>query len=266
MPFPESERVLYKKNPLAEVICQLRFPSILRIGADVPADFQDRVRNDYPIYSLQGPSVYPEIPPALADVMERINLPRPPGSVTHRFAAVDSKRYISLSQNFVALVEKEYSKWELFRQEMQKAEAAAREVYFPAFYSRVGLRYKDVISRQRLGLDGAKWKDLLKPHILGELGAADVEEQIVESRAETVINVPDVPDAHVRLVHGIVELTPTREECYLIDADFWIERKDGTYEPFDVLDRFNRLAGRLFRWAITDTLHNAMEPTALPTS
>lgn len=38
--FMECEHVHYAKAQLAEVICQLRFPTILRIGASEPADFR----------------------------------------------------------------------------------------------------------------------------------------------------------------------------------------------------------------------------------
>ena len=51
MVFPNFERVVYKKNPLEEVICQLRFPPILRIDSGNAADFQDVIRQDYPLYS-----------------------------------------------------------------------------------------------------------------------------------------------------------------------------------------------------------------------
>lgn len=50
MPFPESKRVFYVKNPLAEVICQLRFPAILRIGAESPHEFQERIRDHLPLF------------------------------------------------------------------------------------------------------------------------------------------------------------------------------------------------------------------------
>ena len=48
MPFPEAKRIIYRKNPLDQVICQLRFPPILKIDAEVPAKFQDRIRGDFP--------------------------------------------------------------------------------------------------------------------------------------------------------------------------------------------------------------------------
>ena len=49
--FLEREHVNYGRAQLAEVICQLRFPTILRIGAAEPADFQERIRENYPRYS-----------------------------------------------------------------------------------------------------------------------------------------------------------------------------------------------------------------------
>jgi len=261
MLFPESPRVVYKKNSLAEVICQLRFPTILRIGASELADFQDKVRQDYPLYSLQEPSIeFPQLPKELSSIIQQLNMPKPPGSTTHRFSTTDSQRFISLSQDFLALAETAYVNWNLFRGELEKAEKALREVYRPAFYSRIGLRYQNVISRKNLALADKKWEELIQTHIVAELGAREVADAIVATRTQSVIRTSDVPGGQVRLTHGLVKPPGSDEQCYLIDADFSIEQKEGLSEPFEILDRFNRLAGRLFRWAITDTLHGAMEP------
>ena len=46
--FPSSEDVRLKNAPLAEVICQVRFPPVLRIGSEQPADFQERIRGRFP--------------------------------------------------------------------------------------------------------------------------------------------------------------------------------------------------------------------------
>lgn len=258
--FPESQRVIYEKNPLIEVICQLRFPTILRIDAGPLADFQDRIREKYPLYSVQEPNIeYPKLPKEFSAILE-LGMPKPPGSTTHRFSTKDSKRFISLAQNFLALMESNYERWESFRGELVEAEKALTELYRPAFYSRIGLRYKDVISRQELGMSGAKWKDLLQPHIVGELGESGVCDAIITTQTRSVIRIPELPGGQVNLIHGLVRPSETREECYLIDADFSIEQTEGLNEPFEILDKFNRLGRRLFRWAITDTLHGAMGP------
>ena len=62
MPFPESERVVFRRNTLAEVICQLRFPPILEIAAKDPAAFQEQIRAEYPLYQRnQGPVRCPQL-------------------------------------------------------------------------------------------------------------------------------------------------------------------------------------------------------------
>ena len=41
----------YEKTLAHEVICQLRFPTILTINNVEPADFQERIREDFPQYA-----------------------------------------------------------------------------------------------------------------------------------------------------------------------------------------------------------------------
>ncbi len=264
MPFPDSPRVIYNKNPLKEVICQLRFPTILKISAGQVADFQEKIRREYPLYELQEPTlIFPQLPSELSAIVEQINIPKLPGSATHRFSTKDSKRFIALAQNFLAVAESAYSMWESFRAELVEAERALREVYEPPFYTRIGLRYQDVISRRDLGLADSKWRDLLQSHIIGELGSPEISGAIVTAQTISLIQIPEIPGAHVRLTHGLAKLPENEEQCYVIDSDFFIEQKEGLDEPFEILDRFNRLAGKLFRWAITDVLDKAMDPQPL---
>lgn len=263
MLFPSVQRVVYAKNPLVEVICQVRYPSILRIGAGQVADFQERIRNDYPLYSIRQPAVeLPQMPRELSTIVEQM-IPRPTGVETHRFSSKDEQRSISLSQDFLALTECKYVRWESFRAELVKAEDALKAVYKPAFLTRVGLRYKDLISRSKLGLANAKWSELLQPHIVGELGMPSLSDAVAFTLTQSVIRIPDIPSAQIRLNHGTVRLPDTGEECYLIDADFFLESKEGVNEPFVMLDKLNQLAGWLFRWAITDKLHEVMGPSPL---
>ena len=53
MLFAQYERYQYARPPLVEVICQLRFPTILAIGAQEPAAFQEAVRRDFPQYAAR---------------------------------------------------------------------------------------------------------------------------------------------------------------------------------------------------------------------
>lgn len=260
MIFPESPRVIYDKNPLAEVICQIRFPAILRIGSVDVADFQEKIRGDYPLYKLEEPTFdMPGMPKELLGFFEQM-LPKLPGPRTHKFMTKDSKRFVSLSNEFLALSESTYERWETFREEIRKAEKALREVYKPAFYSRLGLRYKDLISPSSLNLGDRKWSDLLSQYIVGELGDERVAKAINQIGTRCVIDLPEIPGGRVTLNHGLVRENGSGQTRYLIDADFAKEHVEAADEAFGILDKFHRLAGQLFRWAITETLHNAMGP------
>ena len=263
--FPKSERVIYGRNPLVEVVCQFRFPTILRIREKQLADFQDMIQKDYPIYSPQEPSfeVSRQAPRELTTMIDQMNIPIPPEFIVHRFSTKDSQRFISLRDEFMALAEKKYERWESFREEIIKAEDALRKVYKPAFYSRVGLRYRDIISRHSLELTNIKWQDLLQKHIIAELGDKEVSDAIRRIQTRVIIEIPDVPNGRIALNHGLIIPNGSVEECYLIDADFSVERQEGVDEPFKILYEFNRMAGRLFRWAIKEKLYKAMEPRAI---
>ena len=59
--FSQQPRCLYRRNQLAEVVCQLRFPEILSIGAMPPAAFQELIRQDYPEYFARKEAPAPKI-------------------------------------------------------------------------------------------------------------------------------------------------------------------------------------------------------------
>ena len=53
MLFADYQRYQYARSPLVEVICQLRFPPILSINTEEPAQFQEAVRRDFPRYAAR---------------------------------------------------------------------------------------------------------------------------------------------------------------------------------------------------------------------
>jgi uncharacterized protein (TIGR04255 family) len=74
----------------------------------------------------------------------------------------------------------------------------------------------------------------------------------------------------VNLNHVLVTIKESQdsneETAYLIDADFFSDQKiEGNENAWTVLDQFNRSAGRLFRWSITETLHEALQPQSIET-
>src|SRR5262245_7091139 len=103
MPFPEAERVIYEKNPLAEVICQVKFPPILRIDSELPAQFQERIRQNYPLFQEKQMSEGDiALPPEMAQLLKSEFFARR-GRAAYDFASSDGVWTVSLTRDFLAL-------------------------------------------------------------------------------------------------------------------------------------------------------------------
>jgi uncharacterized protein (TIGR04255 family) len=256
MRFPDSDRVRFTPNPLVEVICQLRFNRILRIDTEPPAAFQEKVRKTYPV-ARETNTISPPLPPQVAQLVGL-----EPGAIGQRafdFMTGDSTWKISLTSHFIALTATEYEKWEDFRERLEFVEAAFCEIYDVTSFTRVGLRYRDLIQRSKLNLSGKRWSDLLNRDLAGELRTEVFEADAQHAARELVLTL-DFDDAAVRLFHGFAQLQGSDERCYLIDSDFFRERETERTHVRAILDRFNREAGKLFRWAIAEPLDRAMDP------
>lgn len=259
MPFPQTPREIYRNNPLDGVTFQLRFPTILNITAGPPVQFQEAIRGEYPWYEQQGPPDLPEMPPEIRDLAQSFGLPQAP--LAYSFETEDRQRRISLAQDSISVHERQYREWNNFRSEMERAEGILRELYTPAFYTRIGLRYQDVLDRGRYGLETAPWSELLNPIFLGILGSQEITPDVVQqSWSQAALAIPDVDGGQVILQHGIVAKEGADSSLYLIDADFSTQSRCNSDDAFNVADKFNRWAGHLFRWAITDALREKLDP------
>ena len=260
MPFPESPRVVYSRNPLAEVICKIQFPPILKIASEPPAAFQDAIRSDYPRYqeaSAPGIQLPPNMPAELRRLVQGLGPPRT-GPIEHHFSSEDGKWTVSLTRDSVALRTTSYQRWEQFRERFLQADAALKQTYQPAAYvTRVGLRYIDVICRSMLGLNNEPWAHLLRPHIAGEFSAEAIAGGI--DSAERNVHVKLNDDQYVTLKSGLVA-NPQREQCFMIDSDFHTHKRTESAHVIRKLDSFNRMGGDLFRWCIDERLHRALGP------
>src|SRR5205807_248863 len=111
--FPEAPRVIFRKKPPEEVICQLRFPTILRIGAEPPATFQERIRNDYPTFQeTTGAELFAGLPPEVARLV-RGELSFGSGKA-YEFLSVDKRWTVRLDRDSLSLTTRDYERWEGF--------------------------------------------------------------------------------------------------------------------------------------------------------
>jgi uncharacterized protein (TIGR04255 family) len=259
MAFPETTRVIYRKNPLAEVAVQLRFPPILKIDAESPAAFQDVIRLDYPRYSLlpSGNPMPANIPPQIRNLIQSMGIRS--GPVRHLFEAEDQKWQVVLNRETLELRTKVYRRWEEFRDRVSKLRVAFEQVYRPTSYSRLDLRYVDVVRRSLVGLAGIPWSELLNPYVAGELSAPELASGIDTVTRELHCRL-EGDNCYLTLKSGLARADPEREACFLIDSNFHTHERTEIPNVASVLDTFNRTSGRLFRWSIQQRLHDALEP------
>lgn len=262
MPFPKVKRVIYKKNPLNRVICQLMFPPILKIDAEIPSEFQDRIREDFPNFAEKAgvefevpQNVKGKIPPEVLRHFSQFF-----GNKNYAFSSEDGKCQVNLTRTFFAFTSKKYERWEEFKSKFITPLSALIDVYKPSFFQRIGLRYIDIINRSDLGLNGIAWNELLQPYILGLLSSPSVGERIQNFENKYEINLSD-DASKVRLLTKFVIASNNNEKCFMIDSDFNHVNKSDVEGALNKFDYFNKRASRLIQWCITKRLHQAMEPT-----
>lgn len=251
-PFPESERVLFRNNAIETALTQLTFPPILKIGKEVPVQFQEAVRHDYPFFRVREATV---LPPELQAFQAM--LPKEVQVKLYDFASADQAWTLTLSQDFLALQTTKYTRWEEFRDRIETAFQLLVEIYQPSFVSRIGLRYQDLFDRRELGLENRPWKELFKPTISGELTDDAVSSSVEEKLSHLVLRLNDT-DGFVTINHGInFDLD---EQRYFIDADFFCGNQTPVGDTLAMLERLKRHAGRFFRWCLDEPLRDAMGP------
>lgn len=262
MLFSEYERYSYAGSPLIEVICQLRFPAILSIGAKEPVEFQEAVRGDFPRYAARQEQPAPKVV-GLGGPSPKVEAQ---SAVTnYNFISADGAWKLNLTSNFIALSTLRYRHWEEFAQRLDKPLAQFIQIYRPAFFERIGLRYVNAISRKNLGLQDFLWDDLLKSHCLGILSEPDVEEGDV-SKCSLDVEGALAGGCRMKLHAGPGLLGGGKgdpEVKFILDGDFSAAGNLSAEQVPGRLEDLHRYAVRFFQGAITRQLHDAMGPLPL---
>lgn len=257
--FSKEPRCNYQNNQLMEVICQLRFPEILAISAKAPVDFQEAIRGEFPQYAVRQESPAPRI----TGTPGNLTLQNQPTTPNHSFISADGQWRVNLTSKFISLSCRVYSSWEDFAAKLDQPLAAFIRIYKPAYFERVGLRYINAISRKALELEGTPFRDLIATPYLGILS----DETVVE-RSVSVCGVDATlalrGGCQVKLHTGVGMVKrgneQDKEPKFILDFDLFLPSRTPVNLSAGALQTLHIQADDLFRGAITDTLHDAMDP------
>ncbi|MDD3165779.1 MAG: TIGR04255 family protein [Oscillospiraceae bacterium] len=260
MLFSNEERCLYGKSQLLEVICQLRFPTILSVTATEPVTFQEGIRQDYPRFEKRLERLAPRPTPQPDGTVQM--QPQEP-VMNFGFVSADGHWKANITNQFLALSSNAYSGWENFAARLDKLLAAFISTYHPAYFERIGLRYVNAISRDALGLADVMWNELIEQPYLGVLGEEDaVEGAVTKSATDVEMAIGHGCRMKVHAGPGVLRRpNQTQAETrFIFDMDLSMLGKLQGVETAGALSTLHNNATSVFRGAITQKLHDALEP------
>lgn len=257
--FSNEARCHYRKNQLGEVICQLRFPQILSIETNVPADFQEAIRAAFPGYSCRKETPAPKLVGAPGNM--RLE-PQQPGN-NYQFTSEDGIWRVNLTSTFISLACTRYTSWEDFAKKLDMPLAVFIKIYRPAYFERVGLRYLNFVSRKDLGLENTPFRELFQSQYVGLLGDNEVTETAAtRSTVDAEMAIRGGCRVKIHAGPGLVKRggTEDKEVRFIFDQDLFMPGKVAINLSAGALETLHSQADAIFRGAITDCLHDAMKP------
>ena len=184
-------------------------------------------------------------------------------NTTHQFITPGTRTNVALTSDALTIATTNYRHWDWFRRLFSIAVEALTDIYSPASFTRVGLRYVNGITPKALGLNEFNWSDLLNPVMLGELNSPAFASHI-DGIAFRMLKLK-LPSGigHLLLRHGLnvspdVQMPP--DPTYTIDFDFSTDEQIGVGHEWSIIDSFHELSGRAFRWSINNRLHELLRP------
>lgn len=255
MKFPEIPKEAYKENILFEVVFQARFPEIMKISHEEPVNFQERIRKDYPEYGLNFPGLPKDTPEEIKKLIT-------PDKVFHFFSE-EKDWQISLARNFIALSCKKYLSYDDFKLRLEEILEIFNAVYEPSYFTRIGLRYRNIVNDELLdSLNGKNIRELIPCNIFPELK----EDNSENTRSLDKIIYLDDGNLKINVMYALTTVSGefgrkqiNNKESYVIDIDcFTEERTKGVKNVLSKCDEFKRNEWNVFQWSITDDLRKAM--------
>jgi len=248
--FPSQPEVRLKKPPLSEVICQVRFPPILRIGSESPVNFQDVIRKRFPGLEVERQVlVHLGISPSVDNPIAE-NAPK-----VYRFKSADEKSSVALASDFFALSTNSYSHWRNFVDDFHFVEQAVRKEFQPSLATRVGLRFINRLTQKNTGCKTfSELLDLLR----GELTCL-IRSEAWRDPSELLTQIV-LPDQSAKLILRFGFGREQDEPFFLLDFDYFEDFHNEFTDIAQRIEHYHDQIYQAFRWCIKDGALDRFEP------
>ncbi len=236
---PVSPKITYRRNFLQSVICQVRVNPIFRVAKELPSEFQEAIRQDYPRAELRE-----SIEIKVSE--EGITPPEKLGKAW-RFSSEDGDWTVTLDARFIAIDTKKYLNFEDFLTRFKGIHKPYCEIYSPSSAERVGLRYINAISPSEQLRAPKDWNAWVNPDLLGFAGTGRLSFPVGE--CFEVVRAPQGLGS-ITVRHGF-NSDPTDKVAYLIDVDRYTDGKAEQSGIEGLLKEFNDECYNFFEWAVS---------------
>lgn len=264
MALDDLKRVIYEENTLIQVVCQFRFPRILSINEKDPVDFQEQIRTEYPINNTQ--IMQQQALELNVDIANPILTPKIMQTETvknYSFISEDGFWNVNLTNTFLSLSTTKYESWEDFSEKLIKPLNALNEIYKPAFFERIGLRYVNAIKRSKFALQNEPWNELIEPFALGFLSNNNAT--VIGYNSSSELAMENNVFARVNSFLGIETNMDganiqSSETALIIDNDIYFNEKKKHDEVNNALESLHSVSTELIQMVLKDKLRKAMKP------
>lgn len=240
--FPQVEDIHLAKAPLREVICQVRFPVILRIANEEPVELQEKIRARFPVLEVEH------------GVLVEMEGLKPKGQVglappSYHFHNQDRTCSVTLAPDFYALSSKAYKHWSGFSDDLDFISRAAHAEYAFPYATRIGLRYINVLEPKKIGLES--FNDVLSA-LRDELTVM-LKTDAIQSPELALQRIQAVTNGdRFTFLYGLLHEGMPLEPKFMLDFDMYAEGNLMLEDLLDRCRRYHEFIYSAFRWCIPD--------------
>lgn len=237
---PKVSAARYAQNFIRQAVCELRFPTLYELeAARPPTSFALALRKEYPNQQL----------------LESVNvgIGTPSRANVHTFKSKKDRWTVNLKASSVSLETSKYETFLEFKERLGVVLKAAAPVIDSDFFTRVGLRYINVVPYTRSEISGWVNPSLVGPLADGIYG--DVLDHVGRVTGSTECGT-------FMLQHGVMVEGSNTKPQYSLDFDFSSEDV-----PFDqtleMVQKLHDFEFSMFEWSLGPLAKAHLGPTLI---